>query len=177
MSNNIALYSNTMQGGKSTVAEYLIKYHGYKRLKFAQVLKDMLAVFLNYFVDDPWAYLEGTKKENVIPGLDVTARHLMQTLGDEWGRQCVAEDVWIRVVLQQIQKNPSTLFVVDDLRYPNEYTALAQLGFTFVNLVGHGQLTSEHSSEGSLNGFDWDHTIYNDDTIQNLLNRVETIIF
>lgn len=170
---NIALYSNTMQAGKSTVAEYLTT-QGYTHIKFARILKDMLRVFLANFVDDPWEYLEGDKKEVIIPELGVTTRYLMQTLGTEYGREIVHRDVWVIATLNNL--DPDKNYVIDDMRFPNEYTRLQELGFVMVKLVGRGQLTNQHQSEGQLDNYDFDYIIENSGTVGELLAKVDKII-
>jgi len=171
---NIALYSNSMQAGKSTVAEYLVSL-GYKRVKFARTLKAMLVPFLLNFVTDPWEYLEGSKKENKIPGLGgITARLLMQTLGQEWGRMCVNNDIWVIVETTNLNLNEN--YVVDDMRYDNEFQKLRELGFILVKLVGRGELTRQHGSEGNLDAYPFDHVITNDGSIEDLLSQIDQIL-
>lgn len=163
-----------MQGGKSTVANFLENHHGYIRLKFAQVLKDMLAVFLTNFVNDPWVYLEGDKKEEVVPGLNVTGRHLMQTLGTNWARHHIGLDTWIIATLNKLDSDRH--YVIDDMRFPNEYEALTKKGFITIRLVGYGEITSQHESESQLDNFPFDYVIYNDSTIEELLTKINVII-
>lgn len=170
---NIALYSATMQAGKSTVAEYLVNQHYFIQIKFARILKNMLAVFLVNFVDDPWQYLEGDKKEVVIPEINVTARYLMQTLGTEWGR-FINLDTWVIATLNNLDPNKN--YVIDDLRFENEYRRLRELGFVMVKLVGRGTLTNQHQSEGNLDGFPFDYLIENDGTIDELLDKIDAIL-
>ena len=69
--------------------------------------------------------------------------------------------------------------MIDDLRFPNEYWLLKELGFTIVRveadrhdrisrLKQNGKLQDEAQlddiSETALDGFVFDHTIENDDT-------------
>lgn len=172
--NNIALYSSTMGAGKTTVANYLVENYGYERLKFARILKDMLFVFLESFVDDPWEYIEGDKKEDVIPDLGVTCRYLMQTLGTEWGRMQVGLDTWVIATLNKL--NPNQRYIIDDMRFPNEYKALKDKGFVLIKLVGYGELTQKHASEGSLDDFTFDYVIQNNGTLENLLDKIDLIL-
>jgi hypothetical protein len=170
---NLALYSNSMQAGKSTVADYLIEL-GYTKIKFARTLKLMLVPFLLNFVDDPWEYLEGSKKEHEVPGLGVTARFLMQTLGHDWGRMSIGRnDVWVLIETRNLTGDG---YIVDDMRYENEYQKLRELGFTMIKLVGRGELTSAHGSEGNLDAYPFDYVIENAGTVGELLSKVTRII-
>lgn len=173
----IALYSSTMGGGKSTVAAYLMEHHDFYRIKLAQVLKDMLVVFLANYVPDPIAYIEGAKKELPIPGLGVTGRYLMQTLGTDWGRLLVNRDIWLNIVVNRIEQLPTTTsIVIDDMRFENEMQGLVEHGFITIKLVGHGELTSAHDSEGGLDQAAFDYTVYNDGSIVDLWRKIDQII-
>jgi hypothetical protein len=39
-------------------------------------------------------YLEGDLKEQLIPELGVTSRYAQITIGTEWGRKLIGEDLW-----------------------------------------------------------------------------------
>lgn len=62
-----------MESGKSTLASYLIEEHGYRRVKFADTLKNMIRHILRYCrisdgrIED---YLEGDLKKVAIPELN-----------------------------------------------------------------------------------------------------------
>ena len=75
--------------GKSTAAQVLID-GGFKRVKFADPLKNMLRAI--GLTDQ---HIEGDLKE--VPCdmlLGQTPRHAMQTLGTEWGRGCIGGEFW-----------------------------------------------------------------------------------
>jgi hypothetical protein len=122
--------------GKTTVAKILEDDLGYKRLRFAQGLKDML-----YAIDLDKECVDGDRK---LEPLDVlggkTARHAQQTLGTEWGRRMIHPDIWANILANriktEIKKFPLTShFVIDDLRFPNEYAALREaFGGSFVSI-------------------------------------------
>lgn len=68
----IALCSPAMGSGKSTVASHLCLYHGFTVLKFAGPLKAMTRAFLleaGLSPDDIWDFVDGSRKEEVIPGV------------------------------------------------------------------------------------------------------------
>lgn len=77
-----------MESGKSTLATYLIEEHGYRRVKFADTLKNMIRHILRRCgvsqarIED---YLEGDFKKVAIPELNDPARPelLLENLPDE----------------------------------------------------------------------------------------------
>jgi hypothetical protein len=137
--------------GKSTVAELLIREHGFERLKFADGLKDMLRAL---GLSDGW--IEGDLKETPSPlFLGHTPRHAMQTLGTEWGRQCIGEDFWVNYwtmrVKGRLASSMTSKIVVDDVRYPNELAAVQRFSgrLWWVSRPGV-RPSSMHSSEHGL---------------------------
>jgi hypothetical protein len=153
----IALTAPAMGCGKSTVADHLVKAHGFVALKFAGPLKGMARTLLTELGDDPMTVerrIEGDLKEEVIPALQCTARQLMQRLGTEFGRHQLHENVWADVTrsraAQFLQRGRSV--VIDDLRYRNELEAIRWAGGVPIRVTRPGAaVTSQHSSEGELN--------------------------
>ena len=72
--------------GKDTAADFIIEEHPqYVKASFADPLKDMLRVGLGLNA----AQLYGNDKEGVDHRYECSPRHIMQTLGTEWGRQLI----------------------------------------------------------------------------------------
>jgi hypothetical protein len=174
----IALTSPAMGSGKSTVAEHLVKQHGFILLKFAGPLKAMARSLLAELGDDGMTIerrVEGDFKEVPIPALQCTARQLLQRLGTEFGRHQLHENVWADVTrdraAQYLRHGRSV--VIDDLRYLNELAAVRWAGGIPIRVTRPGAaVTSSHSSEGELNGEPMT-TLANDGTIDDLRTLVD----
>lgn len=160
----IGLYSSCPQSGKSEVANYLTT-RGFRRVKFARPVKQMIYVLLRemgltHF--DAHQHVEGTLKDELIPGFNRTARFLMETLGTGWGRNTVQSDLWIKSSLSLIKGliTSGRSVVVDDMRFPNEYLALKRLGGVVVRVVNESPPESDATSnaEGLLDTYAFDHT-------------------
>ncbi|WP_242221765.1 deoxynucleotide monophosphate kinase [Shinella zoogloeoides] len=158
--------------GKSTAADYLIRHHGYERVKFAGPLKAMLKAA--GLTDNQ---IEGTDKEKPTRLLQgKTPRHAMQTLGHEWGRNCIGEGFWVFLfehAALQIVDNGGRV-VVDDLRFPNEAAAVRALGGVIIKLEGRGGISGGHESEKGCGT--WDGVIVNDGGMVDLYAGVEEAI-
>lgn len=112
--------------GKSEVAKYLVERHNFRRLPFAQTLKDMLKTL--GLTDEQ---VNGSLKEVPCDLLDgKTPRWAMQSLGTEWGRACIDQDIWVRAWRNNLESQywMHNDFVVDDLRFFNEAKALLAVG-------------------------------------------------
>lgn len=108
--------------GKDTVANQLYLEHNVGRMALAGPLKDMLITGLRdvgvsrQVLDDP------RLKEQVLPAIGKSPRELMQTLGTEWGRTLVCDDLWLKIAeahLHYFAKFLSAI-VVTDVRFENE---------------------------------------------------------
>lgn len=124
--------------GKSTFASqmafdfYRDGYSGQVRImSFATPLKQMLGCIVNedYIKED---------KERIIPQLGVTARHCLQTLGTEWGRNMISNDIWVNLAKYRILESPDRIFIIDDVRFDNEAKMIRELGGAVWNLTREG---------------------------------------
>ena len=132
--------------GKSTAAQVLIDA-GWVRIKFADPLKDMLRAI---GLDD--RHIEGHLKEvpcDLLVGQ--TPRWAMQTLGTAWGRQCIAQDFWVRLARRRIALAMAAGLnvVVDDVRFENEAQVIRELGGMVLGL-SRGDGAGLHVSEAGV---------------------------
>lgn len=176
----IGLYSPAPRSGKTTVATYLTEY-GYYRAPFAGPLKRMIRTFLrelghsnpeidHYLVDG---------KADLIPEIRTTPRHLLQTLGTEWGRSCVHPDVWLMCwrATATSYLNAGVPVVVDDLRFPNEADLIRALGGQLWHI--HRPSTERgttHASEGALDAYPFDRHLTNDGSFHDLYEQVNACL-
>jgi hypothetical protein len=164
----VGLYSPAPGSGKSTLAEGMRGF-GWRSVKFAGPLKDMLAALLRAAGEDDAfvaACLEGHLKEAPVRALaGATPRRAMQTLGTEWGRGCIDPDLWVRLAMLRADRlrAAGTPVVVDDMRFPNEAAAIRAAGGLLVKVIRPGvDLPAGHASEGALDAQQFDLVIVND---------------
>lgn len=166
----IGLYSPAQQSGKSTVSQILQTRYGFENRGFATALKRMVADLFysaGFTPDEIGRYMD-TEKETPIPQFGGKSfRFMAQTLGTEWGRHLISRDLWVDLVL--LAKNRPNLLVIDDVRFPNEFHAIKAEGGQVWRIFRPGQLpTSDHPSEGLLEGFEFDEKITNGGTFEEL---------
>ena len=190
--NIIGLYAPALGSGKTVVASHLCSEYGYTVVKFTTVMKNMVRVFLKgmaFSNDVVERMINGDLKEKAIPGLenlngmtglfDITPRHVMQTIGTEWGRHCIKDDIWVHTALKSAARSTAAggLVVFDDLRFPNEYEALDKQGAAFVKVIRPGvKAPTDHPSEGLLDDHRFDVQITNDETIRVLVQAVDMMM-
>jgi hypothetical protein len=179
----IGIYAPAPQSGKSTIAQHLIFHHGYTLLPYAGPLKRLAITFLEQFGishDTAYDYVH-FNKNLIIPEVGVTARHILRSLGTEWGRTCIHPDVWLRAFNQAItQLPPHTLIVVDDVRRYNEAVNLLERHNAMLLHISCPGVPNDnsHASEGDLNDHLqlFDAFIVNSGTIADLHARVDTVL-
>ena len=115
--------------GKSLGATILAYHLRVPIVPFAAPLKDMI---LALGVDRKHVY--GKPADKAAP-LSIfcgkTARHAMQTLGTEWGRQCIGEDFWRNAWLARVEAGG----IADDVRFANEAATIHDRGGLIVRVI------------------------------------------
>jgi hypothetical protein len=132
------------QSGKTTLANALSERFGLKHLSFAAPIRAFVCELLG------WSEAElEERKEHPIPWLDgTTARHMMQTLGTEWGRNAVHPELWVRRLARQID-DAGGRAVISDLRFRNEAETIIARGGIVIRLH-RAHNTDPHPSEARL---------------------------
>lgn len=172
------------KAGKDTIADYLVRRHGFVKLGFADALK--LGAKAIYGLSDDQVY--GDLKEALNEQWGVTNRALLQILGQAlrvWHR----EDVWIQALKARMDARANTRvygvgavvpsrFVVTDVRHVNEAEAIKSWGGWLVQVFRPGVEPAKgvvnHISETALDGYaHWDERIVNDSTLDVLYLKVD----
>ena len=135
--------------GKDTVASILVKEHGYLAMAFADPVRAALSTIFNTPVE---AFTDPATKERLSSFFfDRTPRYLMQTLGTEWGRSMVNQDIWTVLLKRRISAalEQGQHVVVTDIRFNNEARALLGIGAVVVGVTRPGSFYEPdiHSSE------------------------------
>ena len=108
-----------------------------------------------------------------------TPRHLMQTLGTEWGRQSVDPEIWVKLTKANILAQQAEGFdvVVTDARFENEIAMLQELGARIVHIDRPGLTVDlSHPSEQQISTLPYDHKIINDGTLLDLGENIIPLV-
>jgi len=128
------------RAGKDTLCSYMLdNLDGiWLRSSFADPLKEMLRAIGVDCSDD--------KKAVVSDDYGVTPRHMMQTLGTEWGRHMIDGDIWVKAFARL---NAGKCVIVPDVRFENEAELVREHGI-LIHLVGRGGIEGKHVSENAI---------------------------
>jgi hypothetical protein len=124
--------------GKDQVAKRLIDGHGFIKLSFASVLKDILSIIFSWDRN----MMEGTTEESrewretidewwsdKLMIQHFTPRWAMQNIGTELFRQHFNTDIWIFALEKKLKNLRNANVVITDCRFENEYNFLKNITY------------------------------------------------
>lgn len=155
MSKIIAFYGQ-QQSGKSTAADAVSAWQGWLKVSFAQPLYNMVSALLGTDA----RFLDKEAPQESLQGKSL--RYTLQTLGTNWGRKMIGEEIWLHQMGRYFGK-PFNV-VIDDLRFRNEYDFLRQHGAVIVRIDRPDAEAPDqtHDSEKDWSAFEPDYTLVND---------------
>ena len=122
--------------GKGTVGDTLVDDYGFTKLSFADTLKDGVSAVFGW----DRALLEGDTKVSrdwretpdefwtAELGREITPRSVLQLFGTDCMRVGFDAQIWVLTVKRELQENPTTNYVIPDVRFYNERTVIRGLG-------------------------------------------------
>ena len=166
-------FNGPARAGKDTAARTLIYRYGFRRLAFADALKQAAKIIFG--LTDAQVYGDDLK-EVADPFWGASPRDIMQRLGTECLRQGYADDVWIKALFRQVE--PHENYVITDVRFPNEADEVKRWGGRVIRIERPGALgeTMVHASETAMRGYDFDGVIVNDGTPEELARKVTSLV-
>lgn len=181
----LIVFTGKKLSGKSTARKYLVEKYNYMHLRFADSIKDMLCEFGLTREE-----VDGNLKEAPCAKLGGrTPVYAMQTLGTEWGRDLMYQNIWIDALNRELEcyiDKKLTRFVIDDLRFINEKEYIDKLkekyNVLIVRMERKGTAVGEHRSETEMDSMVVDIFIENNykelyrlhNILDNIINRYVT---
>ena len=150
------------RSGKDTLADYLLDNLGdvWRRSSFANPMKQMLGAI---GVD-----CSDSNKDNIDPTFGVPVRHMMQTLGTEWGREMIHGNIWVEAFARL---NAGKYVIVPDVRFENEAELVREYG-VLICIEGRGGIEGGHISERKLQYDDRDIYIDNSRDLDWMISQI-----
>lgn len=171
---NIIGLSGYAQSGKDTIAKTLIEEYGYRRIGFADPIREFL-LRINPILHDGRRVGEWVKEF----GWDITkaqteARRLLQETGMV-AREMFGQHFWIILALLDVKSTDKV--VITDVRFTNEADMIKTMGGKVWRVVRPGVgPVNNHVSESDMDSYSVDHTIVNDGGLQNLQDQVRSLL-
>lgn len=112
------LLSGYAGSGKDTVAEYITgKYKQFEQFSLAQPIKHIAMLTFGIEENKQHYFTDRDLKETIIPGHSLSAREMMQIIGNEF-RNIFYPEVWCENLKNRAWRNSH--IVISDQRYANE---------------------------------------------------------
>jgi hypothetical protein len=167
--------------GKDTVADYIVDRSTRNaaenwplglKLAFADPIREAVKAIFGWDDEDLASRAMKEAEDNLF---GVSPRYAMQTLGTEWGRETINEDLWLLAMRRRIGQlgDHVRLVVIPDVRFENEVKLVHDLGGR-VMWVDRPDVrpVGDHVSE-QLDPAWCDGTIYNHGTLAELPRAIE----
>lgn len=125
--------------GKTTLANLLVEDHGFTRAHMGQPIKDMLSA-LGLTVQQLTGPPDVRKRPSDLLG-GKSPRYAMETLGTDWGRRLISSEIWANAIEARVRAMWSVdpvPVVIDDLRFPSDWTVVRRLGGILVRVIRPG---------------------------------------
>jgi hypothetical protein len=160
--------------GKDTIGDILISKYDFKRMAYADNLKEACRHIFG-FSDEQ---LYGNLKEHKDEFWGVSPRVLFQFIGTDLFRNQISQvipdiknDIWIKSIEKTIINNPDLKIVITDIRFPNEVELIKKFNGKIIKIIRPNlEDTDSHISENY--DITSDLTIINDKDLQYLEKQI-----
>lgn len=162
------------RSGKDTVAKLLQKYNAINTISFAEPIRDALRGMIGLNDD----HFHGSLKEVSLGWIDKSPRQLMQTLGTQWGRELVDQDIWLKLAKRNIEASHrlGIHVVITDVRFDNEAEFIRDNGGIVWHISrGDAPQVNTHASEAGVTQAPGDLYVDNNGTLEELESLVLTL--
>ena len=174
-------FAGGMGVGKSTAAHHLLHAYPYEPASFAEPIKDMLIAL---GLEREQLYDQRRKAEPCQQLGGMPPRVGLQTLGTEWGRDTIWEDVWCNAMRKRLvpRIRDGKRYVIDDVRFDNEAQLIRALGGIVIKIERklpdprswwRKLLNLQHPTERGVAPHLIDHVIQNNGYTSEMLQDIE----
>lgn len=203
MHNIIIAINGKLGSGKDSFADFAVEHYGYKKLFFAEPLKNEVKLFLqkyNLSFEDRniWGTQEEKEEELYIQNMDAickmffpftdfkhkvpngrtTYRYLLQWWGTDYRRVMCDDNYWVKRFIEESLKYEKV--VCSDLRFPNEYNAVVNNNGICIKVIRNDSFKSNtalHISETALDHInDWHAILQNNSTLEDYYTSCDELL-
>lgn len=168
--------------GKDTVAQVLCDTQEFRRISLADPIRQ--GIFTMLGIPEEHLTDRELKEQPMIELCGKSPRQAMQTLGTEWGRNCIDPNIWLKVAerkMEYIDRIASTGnalisgIVISDIRFPGEAKWLRELGGSIWHIRrpnNPNTTKAAHESEIPLIPEEGDSFVINDGDMDQLFEQI-----
>jgi hypothetical protein len=104
----------------------------------------------------------------------MTYRQFLQELGTNAMRDNLHSNVWVSALFSDY--NTSSRWIITDTRFHNELEAVKSIGGITIRVVRPDIKQDNHPSETALDDAEFDYTVINDGSIEDLVVKIRRIL-
>ncbi len=172
--------------GKDTVAQILCDTQEFRRISLADPIRQ--GIFTMLGIPEEHLTDRELKEQPMAELCGKSPRQAMQTLGTEWGRNCIDPHLWLKVAerkVEYIRRLSATGnacingIVISDIRFPGEAKWLREQGGSIWHIRRPNNQNAtkiEHESEIPLIPEEGDSFIINDSDMDDLFLQIAILI-
>ncbi|WP_306016195.1 hypothetical protein [Oceanicaulis sp. MMSF_3324] len=177
-------FTGPKRSGKDTAADALVRELGWVKINPGDPIRAMTKALLRHhfgpgseiMID---AHVDGDLREEAVLMINrekISARHMMQTLGDDWGRDMIHPDLFacmMHTAAVKALRRGAPGVVITGIRKPNEARMVRMLDGELWRIKRPGyEATGEHTSEQGLDDLPVTATFVNDGSPEDLQRQV-----
>ena len=162
-------FAGSARSGKDTATEYLCKRYRCLHYSFAKPIKEACKIMFQ-LTDE-----QEKNKEEIIEPWGYSPRKMYQHIGTDIGRS-LDPNIWVKNAEIFRKKNIGHTVVISDVRFTNEAFWIRNKGGVVIRIHRPNKKQikeSSHASEHGMKVGDYDFTIVNDGTIQDLYDKLD----
>lgn len=175
--------------GKDTVSNYLVSHYGYKKMAFADPIKQIAQIIFDLDISQ----IDGNKKEIIDERWGITPREIFQKLGTEFGQydlvnyfpalkqKNITRNFWVERLKMEYQKYNNQNVIISDVRFKHEIDAIKEMGGKIIkiNRIIEKGIGEQHISEMEMNDIDdsiFEYSIDNNSSLEDLYQKINKLI-
>jgi len=163
--------SGLARSGKDTTGRFLSELIGCPTYALASPIKQACNELFGW----DSRHSDGELKEVADPFWGVSPRYAYQTLGTEWGRNLIRDDIWLKRAEMMLDKHGS--LIVTDVRFENEAKWIRDMGGKLIHVKREGiESVLKHASENGVAIQPEDVVLYNNWSIEQLKDNCKDLV-
>ena len=118
--------------------------------------------------------LHGNQKGELDERYGCSPRHLMQTLGTEWGRDLIDQNIWVNAMRSHMEQTEEFV-IIPDVRFESEAEMIREEGI-LIHVIGPNKIKSSHKSESGIYLKEGDIKILNQGSLDEYYLKLEKLV-
>ena len=166
----IIAFAGRANAGKDLAGKFLVEHYKFLHYYFAKPLKEGAKIMFN--LTDK----QIKNKEKAVEPWGKSPRQIYQRLGTDVART-IDSNIWVKNAQMFVDKNPNKNIVITDCRFGNEALWVRNQQGIVIHIERNNELIAEskHASENSMVKSDYDYSIKNTETKEDLYKKINII--